>query len=96
MKQQGKTCIGQNYPNPYNGITTIPFTLEKASNISIKIFDLKANKVAEIVYRALYAGDHSITLNMDSMGIPTANYIYQLEETNKKSASKQWKVMTAR
>src|SRR4030095_7051017 len=35
--------LSQNYPNPFNPVTQIKYDIAKASNVSIKIFDVLCN-----------------------------------------------------
>ncbi|MCB0752512.1 MAG: hypothetical protein KDC52_13660, partial [Ignavibacteriae bacterium] len=41
--------LGQNYPNPFNPSTTIEFQLNKQENISLKIFNLNGELVANLI-----------------------------------------------
>ncbi|MBN1560361.1 T9SS type A sorting domain-containing protein [candidate division KSB1 bacterium] len=49
-----------NYPNPFNPITTIPFQLPKSSNIQISIFNLKGQFVTTLFKGIKEAGFHSL------------------------------------
>lgn len=56
--------LGQNYPNPFSGTTTVPFTLPKASDVSLFVMDA----MGKMVYTArgfFQAGDNIVTLNLD-------------------------------
>lgn len=70
----------QNYPNPFNPITTIPFKLLKASNVSIKIFDLTGKEVAELTNRFYSVGRHKITF--DASNLSSGVYVYRLQAEN--------------
>jgi len=52
-----------NYPNPFNAQTLICFTLPKAQNVEIAIFDIAGRKIADIFNGYLNAGDHSTIWN---------------------------------
>lgn len=92
----GQFKLGQNFPNPYNDVTTIPFTLNTASDVKIELFDLSAKKVAVIDKGRLSIGDHKVVVNTGSLAIPTGNYIYQIEVSNNNGIFRQCKMMTAR
>lgn len=91
----GHFKMGQNFPNPYIGVTTIPFSLNTASEVQIDLFDVNAKKMAVIKKGSLSPGDHSILIDCKELGIPAANYIYQLEVKNDKGIFRQCKMMTA-
>jgi hypothetical protein len=45
-----------NYPNPFNDVTTLEFHLQKKSNVVLEIFDFKGAKVAELLNKNLSPG----------------------------------------
>ena len=70
------------YPNPFNPSTEIHFTLNKDTYIELSIFDLKGQKVTQIVKGDLQAGFHSypwqgVTNNGNS--VSSGVYFYQLK-----------------
>lgn len=75
--------LGQNFPNPYNLNTNIPFQLNDLSDVSLLLFNLQGDKVKEISLGKLSAGDHIYELNLEKLGLPVANYAYQLNIKNK-------------
>ncbi len=50
----------QNYPNPFNATTSIRFSLEKADDVSVSIFDVGGRLIKSLHSGALYAGSHSL------------------------------------
>lgn len=86
--------LGQNFPNPHNGITTIPFVLNTASEVKIELYDLSARKVGEINKGTLQTGEHAVVVDLDAMGIAHGNYLYQLDVTNDNGVFRQCKMMT--
>ncbi len=50
----------QNYPNPFNPETVISYSVSKSSIISIKIFDVLGNEIAEPVNENKYPGMYEI------------------------------------
>lgn len=91
----GQFTLGQNFPNPHTGFTTIPFTLINTSNVKVDIYDLQARKVASIPAGTLGAGSHKIDVDFGALGIASGSYLYQLEVSNSKGAFRQVKMMTA-
>ena len=55
--------LNQNYPNPFNPSTTISFSIPKATNVSLTIFNQIGQKVDELVSKNLEAGSYNYTWN---------------------------------
>ncbi|NCC72139.1 MAG: T9SS type A sorting domain-containing protein [Sphingobacteriia bacterium] len=51
------------YPNPFNDLTSIHFTLNKQSNVSVQIFDNTGKIVKQLTNNKLNTGEHSFTWN---------------------------------
>lgn len=49
-----------NYPNPFNSVTSIPFSLENSSAIQIRIFDTTGRMVQLLVNEKMQAGFHTV------------------------------------
>ena len=72
----GSLVLDQNFPNPFTGRTTIPFTLPNASDVTFFVMDALGHIVfTEHGYFA--AGNNSITLDMDQY--TTGVYYYGIE-----------------
>jgi protocatechuate 3,4-dioxygenase beta subunit len=93
----GQFKLKQNFPNPFEGETTIPFRLTNSSEVKIELFDLAGRKVAETPTKTYGAGDNTISLGNGSSGIvlSQSNYIYQISVTNSNGTYRQCKMMTA-
>jgi hypothetical protein len=58
------TALAGNYPNPFNPSTTICFsTADPDMPTRISIYNLKGQKVADLINEILPPGEHSITWN---------------------------------
>jgi hypothetical protein len=68
--------LKQNYPNPFNPATTIEFTVVKRSNVSLSVFNLLGQKVADLVNENMEAGKY--TVRFDASGLSSGVYIYKL------------------
>jgi hypothetical protein len=66
----------QNYPNPFNPTTTIEFTVAKQSNVSLSVFNLLGQKVADLVNKQLEPGNYNVSF--DASGLSSGVYLYQL------------------
>jgi hypothetical protein len=68
--------LGENYPNPFNPITTIPFALEQSGNTTLKVYDVLGQKVAEFVKENLDAGSHQV--QFDASALTSGVYFYEI------------------
>jgi hypothetical protein len=66
----------QNYPNPFNPSTTIKFDLAKDGHVSLKIYDVLGNQVADLIEEEKTAGKYSVSFSAGrfSSGV----YFYRL------------------
>jgi protocatechuate 3,4-dioxygenase beta subunit len=87
--------LGQNYPNPYQGETTIPLNLINSSKVKIELYDLNGRNLGAIYEGNLDAGEHHIPF-ITSEKLATGNYIYQLTLENENGVYKDSKMMTAK
>jgi hypothetical protein len=87
--------LGANYPNPFNQSTTIPFTLNTAAKVTLKIFDLLGSEIAVLATENRLAGNQSITINNggNSVKLNQGTYIYQLIVENNKGRFSQSKLL---
>jgi hypothetical protein len=65
-----------NYPNPFNPITTIKYDLPNAGDVSLIIYDILGRKVKELVNTKQEAGRYEIQFNASSLA--SGVYIYHL------------------
>jgi hypothetical protein len=76
-KQIPKTfALYQNYPNPFNPSTTIKFTLPKAEELKIEVFNALSQKVAVLVNEKMPAGLHEVEFN--AQDLPSGVYVYKI------------------
>ena len=73
----GRISEVANYPNPFNPTTTIAFSLSTDSDVSINIYNIKGQKVKQLVKEQLEAGKHSVNWSgKDNSGKSVASGIY--------------------
>ncbi|MBL7148623.1 MAG: carboxypeptidase regulatory-like domain-containing protein [Candidatus Cloacimonetes bacterium] len=93
MILSSKTELIGNYPNPFNPMTTIKFTTENTEkNTEIIIYNLKGQKIKQLVSNQLSAGQHSVVWNgTDENNQPVGSgiYFYQLKAGNQYSETKR-------
>jgi hypothetical protein len=74
--------LGQNFPNPFNPSTVIPFTLEKTGIVDLSVYSVLGQKTRMLVNGPLSAGYHSVVWNgRDNIGRSAAAgiYLYRLQ-----------------
>jgi photosystem II stability/assembly factor-like uncharacterized protein len=69
--------LQQNYPNPFNPSTTINYSLLKASNVKIEIFNMLGQRVAILVNKTKQAGNYNVKWNAEEFA--SGIYLYRLE-----------------
>ncbi len=67
----------QNYPNPFNPSTIISYQLPKQGFVSLNIYNILGQKVAQIVNEVQNAGSYQA--NFDASNLPSGLYIYQIK-----------------
>ena len=56
-------CFDQNYPNPFNPSTSFRFSLPKAEQVRLEIFNILGQQVVTVVDEQLGAGRHTVEWN---------------------------------
>lgn len=69
--------LAQNFPNPFNPITTIEFGIPRSSNVTLNIYTLLGQKVATAFSGHLTRGTYRT--RWDGSNHPSGVYIYQLQ-----------------
>lgn len=72
--------IGQPYPNPFNNETMIPFTLSKAGQVQLEVYNNIGQLVKSISESKNSAGSHNITLNRENL--QSGMYFYVIRVDN--------------
>lgn len=72
--------VEQNFPNPFNGSTTVEYSLEKSSNVSISVFNVTGAQVMTIEAGVKSVGSH--TINIDGSNLQAGVYYYTLTANN--------------
>ncbi len=76
--------LQQNFPNPFNPSTAIPFELHENGLVELTVFDVNGREVATLVNEQLTAGSHSAQFNGSNLS--SGLYIYQLSFNGEVSA----------
>ena len=59
--------LGVAYPNPFNGATTIPFTLSHSDRVSISIYSSIGRKVRVLLDETLPQGSHNVRAELNDL-----------------------------
>ena len=77
--QPYQTQLGNNYPNPFNPTTAIPFSLKKASKVRLTVYDMLGRSVQVIIDEYRSAGTHEVRFSAGLNGLSSGLYMYSLE-----------------
>jgi len=68
--------LSENYPNPFNPITTISFSIPERSFVTLKVYDMLGREIAELVNEELETGSFEKTF--DANNLASGIYIYRI------------------
>lgn len=71
--------LEQNYPNPFNPATSIQYAVGNKGYVSLKIFDLLGNGIAELVNEEKIPGIYEIVFNADKYNLSSGVYLIQFK-----------------
>lgn len=81
--------LSQNYPNPFNPKTVITFSIPKAQNVSLIVYDVLGNEVASLINNTLLSGGkYKVDFDINRFNLSSGLYFYRLT-TEGFSASKK-------
>lgn len=68
--------LQQNYPNPFNPSTKISYSLPRAGNVKLVVFDALGREIAILVNKQMNPGSYEVT--WDASNYPSGVYFYKL------------------
>ena len=74
-------ALSQNYPNPFNPTTTIRYSLPKATQVTLMVYDLLGTPVKSLVNEMHDAGTFEVVWNATNdlgVQVPSGNYILKI------------------
>jgi len=74
-KEPEKFFLNQNFPNPFNSSTKIPYYLKEMNTVSIKIYDILGREIRSFYMKSQNAGSHFF--DFDARGLASGLYYYQ-------------------
>jgi hypothetical protein len=72
--------LEQNFPNPFNPTTTINYSIQKAGEVTLKVYDMLGKEAASLVNELKEAGYYSVNFNASIL--PSGIYFYTLTSGN--------------
>jgi hypothetical protein len=69
-----------NYPNPFNPVTTIYYSIPIDQKVTIKVYDILGKEIKILVNEMKAAGKHQI--NFDASQLASGVYIYSIQTEN--------------
>lgn len=72
--------ISNNYPNPFNSSTKLSYSIKESGIVSLKVFNVVGEKVANLVNEVKNPGSYSVVFNASSLA--SGIYFYTLRTNN--------------
>ena len=72
-----KFTLLQNYPNPFNPSTNIRFNLQKADDVTLKIFDISGKLISTLINEKKPPGEYIVSFN--GANLSSGVYFYTLQ-----------------
>jgi hypothetical protein len=69
--------LGQNYPNPFNPSTKIRFAIPTSSFVTLKVYNVLGQEVANLVNQNLTPGSYEVSF--DASRLPSGMYMYRVD-----------------
>ncbi len=79
--------LSQNYPNPFNPTTVINFTIPKAANVTLKVYNSLGQEIATLVNGYKDASNYKV--DFDASNLSSGIYFYTLKVGNNFTQTKK-------
>ncbi|MCD4678986.1 MAG: T9SS type A sorting domain-containing protein, partial [Bacteroidales bacterium] len=70
-------ALSNNYPNPFNNITTIEYRLPETGKVVLSVFNLLGEQIAVLVNEEQSEGSYKV--DFDGSALATGAYMYKIE-----------------
>ncbi|NQV17429.1 MAG: T9SS type A sorting domain-containing protein [Armatimonadetes bacterium] len=80
-----------NYSNPFNPSTTIFYNIIEACNVSIEVFNIKGQKVKQLISDQFSSGEHSVVWDgrdENNQSVGSGIYFYKLKASDYRKLGK--------
>ncbi len=78
--------VGQNYPNPFTGFTSIPVNFKHAADVTVTVSNLLGQNMFSKTYSNIPAGLQTLDINMSNAN--AGIYVYTIESEGYKTTNK--------
>ena len=85
--QRGGIGLSQNVPNPFNGSTTVSYSIKEKDNVMLTVYDITGKQVMQFNEGNKSAGKYSVKI--DGTKLAKGLYYYSLTSGDKTSAVKK-------
>ncbi len=75
-----KFNLSQSYPNPFNPITTIRYSISSFKHVTLKIYDILGSEIETLVDEVKPAGTYEV--NFNGSRLSSGTYFYRLQSGN--------------
>ena len=72
-----QVTLGDNYPNPFNPVTTFEYAIDQSVHVTLKVYDTLGREVATLVDGIQQAANYQV--RFDGSGLASGMYLYRLE-----------------
>lgn len=77
MEVPKSMALYQNFPNPFNPVTTIRYSISYPVSVKLKIYDILGNEIRTLVNEYQQSGNYSVQFH--GAALSSGIYIYRLE-----------------
>ena len=74
--------LSQNFPNPFNPVTTITYELSQESYISLEVYNMNGQQVTSLASKGQEAGKYTVQwdgTDLNGNKVSSGIYLYKLE-----------------
>lgn len=79
--------LKQNFPNPFNPVTVINYSLQTSGHVQLAVYDIHGRQIAVLIDNQQNVGNHSVEFHADNL--PSGIYFYHLKTSTGFSQTKQ-------
>ncbi|MBI5402644.1 MAG: T9SS type A sorting domain-containing protein [Ignavibacteriae bacterium] len=76
----------KNYPNPFNPVTTISYTLKENASVRLTVYDRLGREVKVLIDENQGAGTHTVEFNASNL--PSGIYFYRIKANDRTEVKK--------
>ncbi len=86
ISQPKEFSLSQNFPNPFNPTTKIKYWISSDGNVTLTVYNMLGEKVAELVNKVINAGVYEV--NFDASKLSSGVYYYRIKTGNYSTVKK--------